>query len=202
MYTLYEYRPSGNSYKVHLLFHELGLEHNNIHLDILKGETRRPEFLAKNPAGQIPLLQLEDGRTLSQSAAILWYLADGTELLPADPWDQAKVMQWMNFEQHKIEINVAEARFWLHSLGKTPDELGVKLTEKQEKGNEALDVLEEGLCGADWLVGGEFSIADIALFGYTHVAGDGGFDLAKYPRISAWIKRIKARPNFLAMEKA
>ena len=202
MYTLYEYRPSGNSYKVHLLFHELGLEHNNINLDILKGETRTPEFLAKNPNGQIPVLELECGRTLSQSVAILWYLADGTDLLPADPWDRAKIMQWMNFEQHKIEVNVAEARFWLHTLGQTPEELGEKLTEKQEKGTEALGVLEEGLCGADWLVGNEFSIADIALYGYTHVAGDGGFDLSKYPRISAWIKRIEARPNFLAMEEA
>ena len=200
MYTLYEYRPSGNSYKVHLLFHELGLEHKNIHLDILAGESRTPEFLAKNPTGQIPVLEMECGRTLSQSVAILWYLADGTDLLPADPWDRAKVMQWMVFEQHKIEVNVAEARFLLHSLGKTPDELGEKLTEKQEKGYQALGILEEGLCCGDWLVGGQFSIADIALYGYTHVAGDGGFDLAKYPRISAWIQRIEARPNFIAME--
>lgn len=200
MYTLYEYRPSGNSYKVHLLFHELGLEHKNIHLDILKGESRTPEFLAKSPNGRIPLLELACGRTLSESSAILWYLAEGTELLPTDTWDRAKVMQWMAFEQYNLEPTIAVARFWLHSLGQSAKELGEKLTEKQVKGYEALDVLEEGLCGADWLVGGKFSIADIALYGYTHVAGDGGFDLEKYPRINAWIKRIEARPDFIAME--
>ena len=200
MYRLYEYRPSGNSYKVHLLFHELSLEHKNIHLDILKGESRTPEFLAKNPNGRIPVLELECGRTLSESPAILWYLADGTDLLPADPWDRAQVMQWMAFEQYNLEPAIAVARLWRHSLGQTPEELGDKLSEKMDKGYEALGVLENGLCCADWLVADKFSIADIALFGYTHVAGEGGFDLKDYPRIRAWIKRIQGRPNFIAME--
>lgn len=200
MYILYEYRPSGNSYKVHLLFHELELEHKNIHLDIMEGESRTPEFLAKNPNGRIPVLELECGRTLSESTAIMCYLADGTDLLPVDPWDWAKVMQWMAFEQYNLEPNIAVARLWQHSLGKTTEELGEALSEKLEKGHEALGVLEEGLRGCDWLVGGEYTVADIALFGYTHVAHEGGFDMGDYPRIRAWIERIKARPNFIAME--
>lgn len=202
MYRLYEYPPSGNSYKVHLLLHELVLPHKVVNVDILKGESRTPEFLEKNPNGRIPVLELEDGRALSESPAILFYLAEGSALLPDDGWDRAKVLQWMAFEQYNLEPNVAVARFWRHSLGKTPEELGVQLDKKLKGGYAALDVLEQGLACCGWLVAGRFTIADIALFGYTHVAHEGGFSLEDYPNIRAWISRIEARPNFIPMEGA
>lgn len=201
MYTLYEYPPSGNSYKVHLLLHELELEHQAVSVDILKGESRTPEFLKKNPNGRIPVLELECGRTLAESNAIMWYLADGTALLPEDSWDRAKVLEWLSFEQYNLEPNIAVARLWLFSLGKTEAELGEKLSEKKEKGLEALNVLEGGLQGRDYLVGERFSIADIGLYGYTHVAEEGGFSLSDFPNIRSWFKRIAARPKYLAMEQ-
>ena len=202
MYTLYEYPPSGNSYKIRLLLHELELEHQAISVDILKRESRTPEFLKMNPNGRIPVLELDCGRTLAESNAIMWYLADGTELLPKGPWDRAKVLEWLSFEQYNLEPNIAVARFWLFSLRKTEAELGEKLSEKKGKGLEALNVLEGGLRGRDYLVGERFSIADIGLYGYTHVAGEGGFGLDDFPNIQAWIKRIEARSNYIAMEKS
>lgn len=200
MYTLYEYPPSGNSYKVHLLLHELGLEHQTRSVDILKGESRTAEFLKKNPNGRIPVLELDCGRTLAESNAILWYLADGTALMPEGSWDRAKVLEWLSFEQYNLEPAIGVARFWLLSQGKTEAELGEKLAEKQDKGLEALKVLECGLRGRDYLVANRFSIADIGLYGYTHVAGDGGISLAAFPNIQTWIKRIETRTNFIAME--
>jgi len=208
MYRLYEYPPSGNSYKVLMALRELGVPFEQVSVDILKGETRTPEFLAKNANGRIPVLELDDGRTLAESGAILMYLAatshgeKGTELLPADPWDRAKVLEWMFFEQYSHEPNIAVARFWQHSLHQTPEELGEKLEEKLKGGYAALDVMEAGLAGRDWLVAGRFTIADIALYAYTHVAHEGGFSLEAYPNIRAWIARIEARPGYQPMAEA
>lgn len=200
MLTLYEYPPSGNSYKCHLLIHLLGLPHENVVLDILQGATRTPEFLAMNPNGRIPVLKLDDGRTLAESSAILSWLADGTAYLPDDRYARAKVQEWMCFEQYNLEPNIAVARFWVHSKGQTADELGAPLAEKMEKGYEALDVLEDGLRDRQWLVADSPTIADICLYGYTHVAADGGFDLEPYGEIRQWIERVEALPGYIPME--
>lgn len=200
MFTLYEYPPSGNSYKVHLALHQLGLDHKSVHIDILKGESRTPEFLsAINPNGKVPVLETPDGKFLPESVAILTYLADGSPLYPNDRWTRARIHQWLAFEQHNLEVTVAEARFWLHSLKKTPEELGDKLVDKQKGGIAALGVLEKRLEGRDLLVGGAYSIADIGLYGYTHVAADGGFDLGPFPNIRAWCDRVAGQPDYIPL---
>ena len=196
MLKLYEYGPSGNSYKVKHLLSELGQQAEIIHMDILKGETRTEDFLnTKSPNGRIPVLELEDGKTLWESHAILFYLAEDTKFMPSDPWQRAKVMQWLCFEQYNLEPNIAVARFWLHVKAISQELLDKRLPRKMTGGYQALDILEGGLQGKEYLVG-DFSIADIGLFGYTHVASEGGFDLARYTNISAWIDRIMARPRF------
>lgn len=199
MFTLYEYPPSGNSYKVHLLLHLLELPHKSIHKDILKGETRTPEFLEINPAGRVPVLKLPNGNHLAESSAIMTYLADGTPLFPSDNWTRANILKWLFFEQNMHETSVAEARFWLHSQKKSPEELGDKLKEKHDRGHAAIGLVEKGLEGNDYLVGGKLSIADIGLYAYTHVADEGGFDLSRFPNVNAWIERIAATPNYIPL---
>ena len=199
MHTLYEYPPSGNSYKVKLLLTQLGAPFDTVPLDILKGETRTPEFYAKNPNGRIPLLELDDGRTLSESIAILWYLADGSQYLPDDAWSRAKVLQWLAFEQNKLEPNIAEARFWLKYAGKSEAELGQRLKVWRKAGAAALALLNEALETTEFLVNEQYTIADIGLFAYTHVATDGGFELNEYPNILAWIERVGSQPDYIPM---
>ncbi|HZF14924.1 MAG TPA: glutathione S-transferase family protein [Steroidobacteraceae bacterium] len=194
-YTLYDYLPSGNGYKVRLTLRHLGLPYELVEVDILKGGTRTPEFLALNPIGRIPALKLPDGVFLAESHAIIWYLAESSVLMPASRLERARVLSWLSFEQYELEPNVATVRFWLALLHKQPAELGEKLTEKQEKGNRALAVLDEALKGKPFLVGSRFSLADISLYAYTHVAGEGGFDLKHYPNVLAWLKRVAALPN-------
>jgi len=194
-YGLYDYLPSGNGYKVRLTLKHLGLPYDLHEVDILKGESRTPEFLARNPIGRIPALRLPDGQFIAESHAIIWYLAESSVLMPASRLERARVLSWLSFEQYELEPNVATVRFWLSMLRKTPEELGERLTEKREKGIRALGVLEQGLRGVPFLVGSKFSIADISLYGYTNVAAEGGFDLGNYPNVSAWLKRVAALPN-------
>jgi len=195
-YRLYDYLPSGNGYKVRLVLRELGLPHELVEVDILKGGSRTQEFLAKNPNGRIPVLEIPDKGFLSESHAIMSYLADGSALVPEDPFDRARMWQWLCFEQYNLEPNVATVRFWLHSLHKTEAELGEKLTDKRRLGFAALDVLERGLAGRDYLVANRYTLADIGLYAYTHVAEEGGFPLERYPAIRAWCTRIAARPAY------
>jgi glutathione S-transferase len=196
-YRLYDYLPSGNGYKVRLVLRQLGLPYEIVQLDLKQGETRTPEFLAKNPNGRIPLLEVPGLGYLSESHAIIRYLAEGSRLLPTDDFDRARMWQWMCFEQYNLEPNIGTARFWIASLHKTEAELGEKLVEKRKNGHAALAVLEQGLKGREFLVGGRYSLADIALYAYTHVAPEGGFPLEGYPAIREWCARIAAQPGYV-----
>lgn len=191
---LYDFLSSGNGYKVRLALNQLGIAFERIEVDILAGETRQPGFLAKNPNGRIPLLELPDGSFLAESNAILFYLADGTALLPGDRLERARVLQWMCFEQYSHEPNVATSRFWLHHLELTPERRAA-LAEKHRLGCAALAVMEQHLATRTFFVGERYTIADIALYAYTHVADEGGFDLAPYPALRAWLARVAAQPG-------
>lgn len=191
---LYDYLPSGNSYKVRLLMSYLGIHYDWVNLDIIKGDTQTQAYKAKNPAGQIPLLELADGRRIAESNAILFFLAEGTPYWPQNAFDQAKALQWMFFEQYKHEPTIAVARFIHHyAMEQRKDELPV-LTKK---GYLALDVMEAHLADHLWFVGPGPTIADIALYAYTHVAGEGGFDLSKYPNVIAWLDRVSDHPKHI-----
>jgi glutathione S-transferase len=194
-YRLYDYLPSGNGYKVRLVLRQLGLPYQLVELDIKHGATRTPEFLAKNPNGRIPLLEIPGRGYLAESHAIIAYLAEGSALVPADPLERARMWQWMCFEQYSLEPNIGTARFWIASLKKSEAELGEKLVEKRRNGHAALAVLEQGLTGREFLVGDRYSLADIALYAYTHVAPDGGFALDPYPAVRAWCARVAAEPG-------
>ena len=194
-YRLYDYLPSGNGYKVRLVLRQPGLPYELVELDIKQGATRTPEFLAKNPNGRIPLLEIPGRGYLAESHAIIAYLAEGSVLVPADRFDRARMWQWMCFEQYNLEPNIGTARFWIASLRKTEAELGEKLDEKRRNGHAALAVLERGLAGHEFLVGERYSLADIALYAYTHVAPEGGFPLDAYPAIRAWCARVAAQPG-------
>jgi glutathione S-transferase len=194
-YVLYDYLPSGNGYKVRLVCKRLGIAYRLVELDIKAGATRTAEFLRKNPNGRIPLLEVPGRGFLSESHAIISFLAEGSELIPLDAWSRAQMSQWLSFEQYNLEPNVGTVRFWLHSLQKTPEELGDKLTDKTAKGHEALQVLEMGLTNREFLIGDRLSLADIALYAYTHVAPEGGFALDAYPHIRSWLTRVASEPK-------
>jgi len=196
MYTLYDYLPSGNGYKVRLLLTQLGIPFELIELDITQGETRTPEFLQKNPDGRIPVLALEPDVFLSQSNAILIYLSQDTPFLPSDRLLHARVMEWLFFEQYSHEPNIATSRFWIHTL-KLAEERQAQLAQKHTAGMAALQVMEQHLRQHDFLVAARYTIADIALFAYTHVADEGGFDLTQFPAIQSWIQRIQAQPQHI-----
>jgi glutathione S-transferase len=195
MYRLYDYLPSGNGYKCRLVLKQLALPYELIELDIRTGATRTAAFLAKNPNGRIPLLEIPGKGFLSESHAIIAFLAEGTRLIPTDPFERARMWQWMCFEQYNLEPNIGTLRFWL-KLGRTRAELGEKLVEKKKNGYAALDVLEESLRDREYLAAGQYSLADIALYAYTHVAHEGGFDLAPYPAIRAWCERVEKQPSW------
>jgi glutathione S-transferase len=194
MYRLYDYLPSGNGYKVRLVLRQLALPYELIELDILKRETRSSGFLARNPNGRIPLLEVGPGRYLAESHAIIGYLAEGSALVPNDRYERALMWQWLCFEQYSLEPNIATVRFWLHSQKKSEAECGPKLAEKREAGYAALGVLEQGVTGRRFLVGERLSLADIGLYAYTHVADEGGFDLARYPAVRAWHAGLAGLP--------
>ena len=193
MLRLYDYLPSGNGYKVRLLLTQLGIPFERIEMDILKGETRTPEFLKKNPNGRIPVLQTEKGDYLAESNAILFYLAEGTAFFPVERFERARVLQWMCFEQYSHEPNIATVRFWLHTG--LDDERRAMLPMKRRLGHAALAVMDGHLRARRFFVGERYSIADIALFAYTHVAGEGGFDLEPHAAVRAWLDRVRAQPG-------
>ena len=196
MIRLYDYLESGNGYKVRLLLTQLGIPFERIELDIIKGETRTPEFLAKNLNGRIPVLEIKPGEFLAESNAILFYLAEGTALLPEERWERAQVLQWLFFEQYSHEPNIATSRFWIsHNL--LTEERRAQLSQKRTLGYAALDVMEKHLTGHFFFVGERYSIADIALYAYTHVAHEGGFDLGGYPHVRAWLERVRSQPKHI-----
>jgi glutathione S-transferase len=199
MLTLYDYMDSGNGYKVRLVLAHLGLPYKLVLCDILKGETRTPEFLAKNPNGRIPTLQLEDGSHVFESGAIIWYLAEGTPLAPKDRKARAETLQWMFFEQYSHEPYIAVARFWKHYLPKLSPLQEMDLPNRMKGGYAALDIMEKHLSKNDFFVGGSFGLADIALYAYTHVAHEGEFDLSKYPGINAWMARVASQPKHVTI---
>lgn len=196
MLRLYQFHPSGNCYKIRLLLSQLEIPFEIFELDILKGETRTPEFLAMNPNGRTPLLRLETGEYLPESNAILYYFAEGTPYLPEDRLGRAQVLSWLFFEQYNHEPNIATARFWISYLQKA-EEYREQLATKIKLGYAALDVMEKHLLQEPFFVGRRYSITDIALFAYTHVAHEGGFDLSAYPAIEAWITRVQEQPGYL-----
>ncbi len=189
MLTIYGDGKSGNCLKVKWTAETLGIPYRWRELDILKSETRTPDFLAMNPAGQVPLVILPDGRALAQSNAIIVHLAEESALIPADRYDRAKMFEWLFWEQYSHEPYVAVARFQMAYLGKPRQELDAKLVER---GKAALKRLEDGLEETAFLVGDTVSLADVSLVAYTRVAHEGGFDLAEYPRTVAWIARVEA----------
>jgi glutathione S-transferase len=193
---LYDFLSSGNCYKVRLLLSQLAIPFERVEMNILEQATRTPEFLAKNPNGRIPVLELEDGTFLAESNAILFYLADGTSFLPSDRLERSRVLQWMFFEQYSHEPYVAVARAWLHLFG-MDEERRRQLPQKQRLGYEALGVMEGHLAARAFFVGERYSIADIALFAYTHVADEGGFDLGRFPAVRAWLDRVRAEPRHI-----
>jgi glutathione S-transferase len=189
---LYDSDISGNCYKVRLLLAHLGLEYDRYPLDVVDRSNRQAVLGELNPALRVPTLVLDDGRALGESGAILWYFGDGTEYVPTDPFDRAKVPQWMFFEQYSHEPNVALARFWLMKGSPVDPET---LAERQRLGYLAFDAMEAHLAGHEYLAAERYSIADIALYAYTHVADEGGFDMGEYPAINAWLDRIAAQPG-------
>ena len=195
---LYDFLPSGNGYKIRLLLTQIGMPFERIEINILEGESRTPEFLSKNPNGKIPILEICKNQYLAESNAILMYLSEGTEFLPYDRCLKAKVLQWLFFEQYSHEPFIATSRYWISILGKA-DEYKEALEEKREGGYAALEVMENHLTGKTFFVGERYTIADIALFAYTHLADEGGFDLSRFKAIQTWIERVKAQSRYIAI---
>ena len=200
MYTLYSMQRSGNSYKVRLALFQLDLPHRLIEVDILKGESRTPEFLAKNPNGQVPLLEVEPGRYIAESNAILWHIVSGSPLRPESRIDRAEALQWMFFEQHSIEPNLGAAYFWLALVKGGRDLQQHALEDWMEEGNRALGVMENHLEKHRFFVADRYSVADIALYAYTHLAHECDFDLAPFPAIRAWLDRVAAQSRHVPMD--
>ncbi|MBN3946276.1 MAG: glutathione S-transferase family protein [Nostoc sp. NMS7] len=198
---LYDFLPSGNGYKIRLLLTQLGIPFERVELNILKGETRTPEFLSKNPNGKIPVLEIKPGKFLAESNAILMYLSECTEFLPYDRFLRAQVLQWLCFEQYSHEPFIATLRFWISILDKT-EEYSEAINQKRELGYAALNLMEKHLSSHTFFVGERYTIADIALFAYTHVADEGGFDLTQFPAIQAWIRKVKAQPRYISITQA
>jgi glutathione S-transferase len=199
MLTIHGYSVSGNCHKLRLLLEQLGKPYCWVETDSANGGTRTPEYLAKNPNGKVPMLELDDGRVLVESNAILHYLAEGTNFLSNDAWQRAQALSWMFFEQYSHEPYVAVARF---IRGWTPPDSPRRANELPrclERGHQVLAVMEKHLQSNDWFTGPHYGIADIALFAYTSVAHHGGFDLSPYPHVSAWLARVCATPDFIEM---
>lgn len=200
MYKLYSMQRSGNSYKVRLALALLNAPYRAIEIDILRGESRTPDFLAKNPSGQVPLLEVAEGRYLAESNAILWYVAGGTPLAPESRIERAEALQWMFFEQHALEPNIGAAYFWLTLVRGGRDLQQHALEDWMENGYRALGVMEMHLASRRFFIGEHFTIADIALYAYTHVANRCDFDLTRFPGVRAWLGRVEAEPGHVAME--
>ena len=201
MYQVYGDIQSGNCYKIKLLMNHLKIDHEWIELDILQDETKTEEFLAKNPNGKIPVLELKSGKCLWESNAILNYLAYNTSYLPDEPWSRANVLKWQFFEQYSHEPYIAVARFIAKYLG-LPEARREEFEAKQVGGNKALAVMERQLAETEFLVNSTLTIADISLYAYTHVAHEGGFKLSAYPAIESWLSRISNHPHHITMSQA
>jgi len=197
MLTLYQQHDSGNCYKVRLALSHLGRPFRAVAISSLDGSTRRPEFLAKNPIGKVPTIELEDGRFLAESNAILLHFAEGTPLLPTDAYDRAKTYEWLFFEQYVHEPAIAVRR----ALSVYPERRATasaeRMTQLLDAGNRALAVLERRLEGANWLAGETFSVADISLYAYTHLAGEGGYELGGFHAIGRWLERVAGLPGHI-----
>ncbi len=199
--TLHEDARSGNCYKIRLTAALLGLPLERRNYDIMRGETRTPEFLATvNANGRIPVLQVGD-RFLPESNAACWYLAEGSALIPSDRWEQADMLRWMFWEQYNHEPTVATLRFWLYFVGEAnlTEAQRIQLPAKRANGEDALALMDEHLAGRDWFVGNQASLADVALYAYTHVSEAGGFRLRDYRHICAWLERVEGLPDYLPM---
>ena len=196
--TVYGYSPSGNCHKLRMLLTQLGREFTWIETDSAHGATRTPDYLAKNPNGKVPMIELDDGRIMVESNAILCWLAEGTQYFAGDAWQRAQTLAWMFFEQYSHEPFIAVARF---ICGWTPADSPRRadLPKLRERGRQALAVMEKHLETHEWFSSLGYGIADIALFGYTHCADEGGFDLGAYPRLRAWLERVRRQPGYLAM---
>jgi glutathione S-transferase len=200
MYTLYSMQRSGNSYKVRLALAQLRIPYRLVEVDILRGESRTPEFLAKNPNGQVPLLEAAPGRYLAESNAILWHLVSGSPLRPENRIDRAEALQWMFFEQHSIEPNLGAAYFWLALVKGGRDLQQHALEDWMEEGYRSLAVMENHLKYHRYFVADRYTVADIALFAYTHLAHECDFDLSTFPYIRAWLDRVAAEPDHVPMD--
>jgi len=197
---LYNSQVSGNCYKVRLLFAHLGVEYERREVDVAD-RSNRPELLGDlNPALRVPTLVLDDGRALGESGAILWLFGEGSRFVPSDAFERAQVLQWMFFEQYDHEPALAVARFWLRYSGRPREEYADRLPERTAAGYRALDALERHLDGRAWLVGDAMTLADIALYAYTHVADEGGFELDRYPAVRAWLDRVAAEPGHVPID--
>lgn len=201
MLRLHDHITSGNGYKVRLLLTLLGLPFTRVEYDIDRGETRRPEFLRLNPNGRVPVLEFEDGRCLAESNAILCHLGEGTRFLPEARFERALVLQWLFFEQYSHEPNIATLRYWItHRV--MDEERRAQVAGKRGGGEAALAVMERHLDGRRYFVGERYSIADIALYAYTHVAGEGGFDLAPHAAIRRWLDRVAGEPGHIPITRS
>src|SRR6266508_668620 len=202
MYTLYSMQRSGNSYKVRLALAHLRVPYQLVEVAILKGESRTPEFLAKNPSGHVPLLEVDPGRFLAESNAILWYVAGGTPLAPEDRVERAEALQWMFFEQHSLEPNLGAAYFWLRLIKGGRELQQHALEDWMEDGYRALAVMERHLESHAFFAANRFSIADIALYAYTHLAHECDYDLGSFPAVGRWLARVAEQPGHVTMETA
>lgn len=199
MLVLHDFLSSGNGYKCRLLLRQLGIPYQRVEHDILAGETRTPAFLAKNPNGRVPALELEGGTVLAESNAIMFYLAEGTPFLPEGRLERAQALQWLFFEQYSHEPYIAVARFIHHFLPEDHPRRA-ELPRLLERGHAALAVMEGHLARRPFFVADRYTIADIGLYAYTHVAGEGGFDLEPYPAVRAWLARVASQPGHIAID--
>jgi glutathione S-transferase len=196
---LYDSPVSGNCYKVRLLLAHLGIAYDRQTVDVVDRTGRAALLGDLNPAQRVPTLVLDDGRSLAESGAILWFFGEGTRFVPLDAYARAQVLQWMFFEQYDHEPAIAVARFWLAYSGR-PEEFEPRREERTAAGYRALDAMAAHLAGRDWLVGGSMTLADIALYAYTHVAAEGGFELERYPAIERWLGRVAAQPGHVTID--
>jgi glutathione S-transferase len=199
MIVLYDSPVSGNCYKVRLLLAHLGIPFERREMDVVDRSNRREVIGDLNPSLRVPTIVLADGRPLGESGAILWYFAEGTRFVPDDPYERAQVLQWMFFEQYDLEPSIAVVRFWVAYSGRAA-EFADRLPERMEAGERVLGALERHLDGRRYVVGDSLSVADIALYGYTHVAEEGGFTLEPYPAVRAWLERVTAEPGHVPID--
>ncbi len=199
--TLYVTQGSGNSFKPMQVAAQLGLQCEVNYLNVLAGESRTPEFLSINPLGQLPYMVLDGGVGVGESNAIAWYLAEGSELMPATPLTRAQSIRWMNYEQTMLEANISPVRFFTYIVPEMQKDHEAMIPVWRERGNQGLAVLDNYLGRNDFVTDHGYSVADIAVFGYTHLADEGGFDLSQFKHVSAWIARVQEQPGYLPIDQ-